>query len=98
MFAHTVFFWLRKGISAADRKAFDAGVKSLLAIKTIRQGHVGKPADTDRPVIDRTYDRGLTVVFDSRADHDAYQADPVHLKFVKTCAKHWIRVLVYDFE
>lgn len=98
MFVHTVFFWLRKGISAADRKAFDAGLKSLLAIETIRQGHVGKPAATDRPVIDRTYDRGLTVVFDSQADHDAYQADPIHLKFVKTCSKYWIQVRVYDYE
>ncbi|MBU4461226.1 MAG: Dabb family protein [Verrucomicrobia bacterium] len=98
MFVHAVFFWLNKGISAADRKAFDAGLKSLLAIKTIRQGHVGKPAVTDRPVIDRTYDRGLTVVFETKSDHDAYQSDPIHLKFVKTCSVHWIRVLVYDFE
>lgn len=98
MFVHTVFFWLKKDATTEDREAFEKGLKTLLAIPTVRQGHWGEPAGTDRPVIDRTYDYGLTVVFDHRAGHDAYQVDPIHKKFVETCSHHWIRVLVYDFE
>jgi len=97
MFVHTVFFWLKRDLSQADRAAFEKGLASLLEIRTIRHGAWGRPADTDRPVIDRTYDYGLTTIFEDKAGHDAYQVDPVHTAFVDACSKYWIRVLVYDF-
>jgi hypothetical protein len=96
MFVHTVFFWLKRGISAEDRADFESGLQSLLSMRTIRQGLWGRPADTDRPVIDRTYDYGLTTIFSDKAGHDAYQEDPVHKAFVERCSRHWIRVVVYD--
>jgi hypothetical protein len=98
MFVHTVFFWLRRNLSDAERVAFERGLQSLLRISSIRQGHWGRPADTDRPVIDRTYDYGLSTAFDSKADQDAYQVDPIHKAFVETCSPYWLRVVVYDFS
>ena len=60
---------------------------------------IGKPAGTEqRPIIDRSYDLGLTVVLQDVAAHDEYQADPVHLKFVEECGHLWDRVQIYDSE
>jgi len=74
------------------------GVASLTSIRSVVSGLFRKTVDTDRPVIDRTYSFGLTVVFKDKAGHDEYQTDPVHLEFVRNCSGMWSRVLIYDFE
>ena len=58
--------------------------------------HVGTPAPTDRPIIDRSYSYALTAVFDDEAAHDRYQVHPVHDRFRDTCGTFWSRVLIYD--
>jgi hypothetical protein len=98
MFIHTVYFWLKPGLLPAEREAFYAGVHSLGTVPGSVHVWIGKPADTDRPVIDRSYDCGLTLVFTDKAGHDAYQVHPIHLRFVETCHDKWTRVQVYDFE
>lgn len=95
-FVHIVNFWLKEGISEDDRAAFVKGVTSLGTIKDLATFHVGTPAPTDRPVIDRTYDYCLVCTFDSQQQHDAYQVDPVHDVFREQCAKYWDRILIYD--
>mgnify|MGYP003843234309 CR=1 FL=1 len=52
MFVHTVYFWLKPSLTAEQRMTFVDGLKSLISIKTVRFGHFGKPADTDRPIIE----------------------------------------------
>ena len=96
MFVHSVYFWLRHPESQADHDALRAGLNSLGAIPTISTAYVGTPAETRRPVIDSTYDFGLTLVFADKAAHDVYQEHPVHLAFVDKCAHLWQRVQIYD--
>ncbi|MBI4979400.1 MAG: Dabb family protein [Spirochaetes bacterium] len=98
MFVHTVFFWLKKDITAENRALFERELKTLTAIPSAKSGFCGKPAATDRPVVDRSYDYGLTVMFDGLAGHDAYQIDPLHKKFLNDCSGFWTKVLVYDYE
>jgi hypothetical protein len=98
MLVHTVFFWLKKSApkSAARRLADDC--RRLLRTPSVAELWAGPPASTPaRDVIDSTYDVGLTVVFRSVADHDAYQEHPDHRKFIARNKKHWQRVVVYDF-
>ncbi len=52
MFVHHVFFWLKPELNSDQQAAFEAGVSSLLAIKVLKSGDVGKPASTNRPVIE----------------------------------------------
>lgn len=96
MFVHAVYFWLRKDLTAAERARFEAGVASLRAIDGVRQGYVGVPAPTDRPVIERGYSRALVLVFDDQAAHDAYQVHPTHDRFREECGGLWTRVQIYD--
>ncbi len=98
MFVHTVYFWLKKDLSQEQIKVFEKGVKSLTAIESVKQGFVGKPASTDRPVIDRSYSYALTIIVDDLAGHDAYQEDAIHKKFIADCGTFWSKVQIYDAE
>jgi hypothetical protein len=98
MFVHTVFFWLDKKLNEEQRQAFCDAATSLTTIKPCVAAYIGQPANTTRPVIDRTYDYSLTCIFENQADHDSYQDHPVHLDFINKHAKDWARALIYDAE
>jgi len=83
-FTHHVHFWLK---DKADKEKLIEGLYSLVPIKSIRDIHIGVPADTNRDVIDRSYDISLLILFDDKAAQDAYQDDPIHLLFVDNYAK-----------
>lgn len=96
MFIHSVYFWEREGLTTAERDEWLAGLRSLLGIETVRDGSIGTPAATDRPVIDRSYSYALITSFDDEAGHDVYQEHPVHDVFRERCARFWKKVLIYD--
>lgn len=99
MLVHTVYFWLKPELTAAQRAEFRRGVESLGTIKAVAQCHVGTPAKTEkRPIIDDSYSVALTVICKDVAAHDAYQVDPIHLAFVNTFKTYWTRVQIYDAE
>ncbi|WP_157986404.1 amidohydrolase family protein [Chitinophaga alhagiae] len=97
-FVHVVNFYLKPGLSAADVKKFEEGVSSLGKIETLLMFNVGKPAKTDRPVIDKSYSYCLLTVFKDEAGHDIYQEHPVHLEFIKNCNTYWEKVVIFDSE
>ena len=96
MFIHSVYFWLREDLNDQERERFIRGVNSLTTIDSVHYAWVGRPAGTDRPVIERSYSYSLTAVFDDFAAQDAYQVDPVHDVFREECGSLWSRVLIYD--
>jgi hypothetical protein len=96
LFVHHVYFWLKNKDSKQDLEKLVAGLKKLSAVKTIKQFHIGKPAGTDRDVIDISYAVSWLVLFDNGADQASYQTDPIHLKFVEECSSLWTKVIVYD--
>jgi len=96
MLIHCVYFWLKPGISATDEAAYVKGANSLLEIPSVKYGWVGKPAATDRPIIDRSYSYALVVVFENDAGHDEYQVHPIHDIFRDTYESYWNQVKIYD--
>ncbi len=96
IFIHHVFFWLKNSGNAGDHNRLIEGLKKLSSVKTIRSFHIGKPAGTNREVIDTSYDVSWLLTFANKEDQDSYQTDPVHLKFVADCSKLWSKVVVYD--
>ena len=95
-FIHHVFFWLNNADSAEDKAALIAGLRTLTEIPGLLSWHIGEPANTDRPVIDRSYSISWLTVFDSPEAEQVYQSHPTHLKFIADCAHLWSRVVVYD--
>jgi hypothetical protein len=96
IFVHHVYFWLKNAGNKEDRDKLVAGLKKLSAVKTIKQFHIGQPADTKRDVIDTSYAVSWLALFDNGADQASYQTDPIHLTFVEECSSLWVKVVVYD--
>jgi hypothetical protein len=83
-FVHHVHFWLK---DKADKQQLIDGLHTLLPITSIREIHIGVPADTYRDVVDRSYDVSLLLLFDSSEAQEAYQVDPTHVNFADNYAK-----------
>ena len=83
-FVHHVHFWLK---DKADKQKLIDSLYTLLPITSIRNIHIGVPADTNRDVIDRSYDVSLLILFDTPEAQEAYQTDPTHLVFAENFAK-----------
>lgn len=99
MFVHTVFFWMKEDAPAGAAESTIQDCREILSrCPTVRQLYVGAPAMTPRDVVDNSYQCGLTILFDSRDDQDAYQDDPLHHEFIMRNRDNWKRVQVYDFE
>ncbi len=99
MLIHSVFFWLKPGLSPAERAHFRAEVGKLAAIRSVGSLYVGAPAKiAQRDVTERGFDFALTILFKDGPAHDAYQVDPVHLAFVEGNKASWTRVQVFDSE
>lgn len=94
---HHVFFWLKNPQSEADKQQLIAGLKTLAAIPTIRQIHVGVLASTEkREVVDTSWDVSELMFFDDEAGQKVYQDHPIHQTFIKNCSHLWEKVIVYD--
>ena len=94
---HHVFFWLKEPKNENHKKQLVKALNELLAVKTIKLSHLGFPAGTEsRDVVDHSYSVSYMVMFDSQADQDAYQIDPIHTKFVDENKHLWNKVVVYD--
>ena len=96
LFIHHVYFWLNNPGSAADRDKLIEGLHKLSTVKTIQQFHIGLPANTNRPVIEKSYAVSWCCFFETAANQDSYQTDPIHLKFVEDYSHLWKKVIVYD--
>ena len=96
LFIHHVYFWLKNPNNKDDLQKLLQGLTTLTQVKTIKMSHIGKPADTNRDVIDRSYSASWLLFFDNKDDQEKYQVDPIHLKFVDDCHHLWSKVVVYD--
>lgn len=96
MFVHHVFFYLHNPESEADQATLLEGLTKLAQCPTIKLSHIGTPADTNRSVIERTYAYSWLCFFDSPADEEAYQNDPIHDDFRVNYAHLWEKVVIYD--
>jgi hypothetical protein len=94
---HHVYFTLKNPDSVQDKQLLKAGLQSLAAIEEVRHLIIGEPAPTfDREVIASDWHVSEVIYFDSVADQDAYQVDPVHQLFVTNYSHLWSKVVVYD--
>lgn len=96
MFVHHVYFWLKNPGSREDLEKLREGLLKLSKVKYIRMFHIGRPAGTNRDVIDRSYALSWLTIFDTAEAQEQYQQDPIHLDFVSECSSLWSRVVVYD--
>jgi len=98
MHIHNVYFWLQDRLEANQVAEFEKGLASLCGDSAVQKGWYGKPAKTDRDVVENSYSYGLVLVFDDLGAHDRYQEGAIHLKFVADHLEKWHKVVVHDVE
>jgi hypothetical protein len=98
MFHHLVFFYLRKDLTPAERSLFESKLKGLEKLNLYHLHLLVGPIPSERPIVDSSYDYAEMFIFKSKAEHDAYQVDPIHVDFVQTCKPFWSSIKIYDFE
>ena len=94
---HVVLMWQKRPGNTADRQALLAACSDLRVIPGIKFLDAGTALASDRPVVDDSFDVGLTVRFDSAQSLHAYETDPRHVKKVTEVLKPLTRkIVVYD--
>ena len=68
MHIHNVYFWLKQDLDRAAVDAFEQGLAELAGDPEIKSGYFGRPAGTERDVVENSYDYGLVFLFEDRAD------------------------------
>jgi hypothetical protein len=96
IFVHSVYFWLVDETMPTRGKFVTEVLNYLKQIEVIRTRHLGRPAGTEREVVDNSYSYCMILTFDSKEDHDNYQNHEAHQKFIENASSLWTRVQVYD--
>lgn len=96
-FVHSVYFWLKADLPTSEVERFEAALRQMVDESEFAvTGHIGKPAGTDREVVDNTYDYSLIVTFEDAAGHQAYQDEEPHDRFRVVASELAERVQIYD--
>jgi hypothetical protein len=99
MFSHVVIFWTDPAKPEAVDELLDGANKYLKPIPGVIHYHIGRMVPSHRPVVERSYQVGLNVMFDSKKAQDDYQVHPLHVDFIDKVFKRVCKkVVVYDFE
>lgn len=94
---HSVYFWLKDGITIEEEQEFLKYFEILRNIPGASSLTFGKPAPTKvRDVTDNTFDYNLIITFDKLSDINAYENHPEHVKGAHSYQKFWKRVQVRD--
>ena len=97
-FIHSVYFWFKEGVTEEQKEAFIADTKSMKEIDVIKAMYTGQPAETFRPIVERSYDFSLILHFENKAGHDVYQEAPLHLAMIEKHSDIWEKVMVLDMD
>jgi hypothetical protein len=99
MFSHVVIFWTDGANPSAPDELIVGINKYLKAVPGALHFHVGKMVPSHRPVVDQSFQVGLTISFPDKKTQDDYQTHPLHVEFIEKVFKHACkRVTVYDFQ
>jgi hypothetical protein len=99
MLFHSVFFSLNDRSDAAVQKLLGDCRKYLTNHPGVLFFACGTPnQELTRAVNDRDFDVALQIAFDSKQAHDAYQAAPIHQRFISENKANWKLVRVFDTD
>lgn len=97
-FIHSVYIWFKEDVTEEQRAQMYADTEELRSIDVVKALYTGKPAATDRPIVERSYDYAIIVHFEDLTGHDAYQQHPVHLALLENHSSLWKKVMITDVE
>ncbi|MBD1421066.1 Dabb family protein [Sphingobacterium chuzhouense] len=94
---HSVYFWLKDGLSEDEEKDFLNFFEELRKVPGVQSLDYGKPAPTNpRPVVDNSFQYNLLVTFLNMDDINTYETHPIHTAASEKYSKYWVKVEVRD--
>jgi Stress responsive A/B Barrel Domain len=95
---HTAYFWFKEDATEEQIKAFKKQSESLRDIKEVLALYYGTPSDTNRDIVEKSYDFAIVVHFEDLAAHDRYQPNEIHQNLLNTHRPIWERVMITDID
>jgi hypothetical protein len=95
--AHDVFFTLKESTPASREKMVQECLTYLKGHDGMLVFTAGTRIEEHRRDVNVTdFDVSMHAVFETKAQHDAYQGAPRHMEFVKRNKDGWKQVRVFD--
>jgi len=95
-FIHSVYIWFKEGVTEEQLALLYQDTENLRTIEVVKALYTGKPAATNRPMVERSYDFAIILHFEGLAGHDIYQEHPIHQALLKKHSALWERVMITD--
>ncbi len=95
---HVVLVKFQSELTEKERRQIYDASKKLARIPYVRQMHIGWAIKSERKIVDRNFDMGITFVFKDKKAMNDYLVWPEHTAFVKKFLAGKIEsVKVYDY-
>jgi hypothetical protein len=99
VFSHIVIFWTDPARPGAAGELMAGADKLLKNIPGVMHFHAGRMVPGRRPVVEKSYQVALNLIFPDQQAMDAYQTHPRHVEYVEKYVKPLAqKIVVYDFE
>lgn len=96
---HVVLCWLKNPGNEPDRRKIIDASQSFRKIPGVLGLEVGTPIQSDRDIVDDSFDVAICVALVDRRSLDAYLVHPIHVKARQDVLLPLVkRTVVYDFE
>ena len=96
---HVVIVWLKPEFKNDQflNQLLQAN-KKLASIPSMQSIETGRAIQSERKIVDDSYDIGMVMMFKSEDDMNDYLVHPVHIEFLENFIKGKVdKVVVYDF-
>lgn len=94
---HSVYFWLKPGLSSDELKDFLNFFEALKKVPGIASYAINAPAPTTkRDVVDNSFAYHWLAFFKNMEDITTYEKHPNHLAAAEKFSKYWVKVEVKD--
>jgi hypothetical protein len=97
-FSHVLVVWLKQPGDAKMRQKFIAASERMNSLPGIISRHVGFVEQSDRNIVDDSFDVAVTVTLKDKAAYELYMAHPLHKEIVERDLKPLVdKLIAYDF-
>lgn len=96
---HTVFLWLKKPGDGQHRRQLLIATDRLRTIPGVLEIRFGEMIESDRGIVDDSFDIGIYFYFNDAAAMNRYLLHPLHQAIVEQDIKPLVeRIVVHDFQ
>jgi hypothetical protein len=95
---HTVYLWLKNPGNQQQRNQLLTATDRLSAIPGVLEIRYGEVIESDRAIVDDSFDVGIYFYFSDEAAMNSYLVHPLHKKVVEQDIRPVVeRIVVHDF-